>query len=436
MSTLPFESKPTQHRPLLFLFKRCFKTTNQPTNHNQARNQRIIKVMKYLPLFTLMALVVLPAQAGAEENDSTSTSTYRSEIKHMEGHTVKNSYSKPLPHTYIEAEDLPDHFSWGNVNGTSYLTRSLNQHIPQYCGSCWAHGSISALQDRVKIARQAQGPDIELSIQHILNCGSKVAGSCHGGTGTGTYDFIKHHAGFVSQDTCQPYLACSQESKEGFCAHVDTTCSDLNTCRTCNTMEAWGGSCSAIVDYFPNVTIAEYGTISFDAHKIMAEIYARGPVAAQLNAEPLVDYQGGIVDDCKVWHMMPNHIISLTGWGTSVDSVTGETTKYWIVRNSWGEYWGEMGFARVKMGHNCIGIESEVVWATPDTWTTHNKHCDEDGSKCTGNGANNSNANANMNTVKDTGTYVDPSDLLDEAQQKELHFGKRSLLRTNTNNAN
>jgi hypothetical protein len=66
----------------------------------------------------------------------------------------------------------------------------------------------------------------------------------------------------------------------------------------------------------------------------------------------------------------------------------------------------------------------EVVWATPDTWTTHNKHCDEDGSKCNGNGANH--LNMNMHTMKDTGTYVDPSNQLDEAQQKEF-FGKRSL---------
>merc|ERR1740127_388223 len=78
------------------------------------------------------------------------------------------------------AEGYPSDFTWCNKDGVSYCTASLNQHIPQYCGSCWAHGSVSALGDRIKIARKARSPDVQLSVQHILNCGN--VGSCHGGT--------------------------------------------------------------------------------------------------------------------------------------------------------------------------------------------------------------------------------------------------------------
>ena len=65
----------------------------------------------------------------------------------------------------------------------SQYCESHNQHIPP-CpqGSCWAHGTLSALADRIKIARQANlgYADIQLSVQHMLNCGT--AGSCHGGS--------------------------------------------------------------------------------------------------------------------------------------------------------------------------------------------------------------------------------------------------------------
>lgn len=123
----------------------------------------------------------------------------------MEGHAVMNNYEKPLPHTYVEASALPDSFSWANVDGVSYLTHNLNQHLPQYCGSCWAHGALSSLADRIKIARKAEGDDINLSIQFILNCGAETAGSCYGGYHTSVFEFIKK-TGYIPYDTCMPYM--------------------------------------------------------------------------------------------------------------------------------------------------------------------------------------------------------------------------------------
>merc|ERR1719410_1590148 len=122
---------------------------------------------------------------------------------------------------------MPDKWDWGNMEGVSYLTHNLNQHIPQYCGSCWAHGAMSSFADRIKIQRMKgnlAGPDIEVSIQYILNCGGMMAGSCHGGSATGAFEFVKSKEGGVPYRTCNPYMACSSESKEGFCPHVDTTC--------------------------------------------------------------------------------------------------------------------------------------------------------------------------------------------------------------------
>jgi cathepsin X len=325
----------------------------------------------------------------------------------MEGHTLRNDYELPMPHEYVDAAALPADFSWLNVNGTSFVTRMLNQHIPQYCGSCWAHGAVSALQDRVKIMRHQQGltlgPDVYLSIQHILNCATDVAGSCHGGSATGVYDFITHHAKDknIPFETCQPYLACSSESTEGFCGSIPdkTSCTAANTCVTCNTFSGFPmkGKCKAIMEY-PNCTIAEYGELPTDADAIKAEVFARGPVPAGVNAEAMLEYDGGIMDEAYCTNGKyddgVNHIVSIVGLKT--DPAT--KLQYWIVRNSWGTYWGDMGFFYLELGKNLLGIESEVSWATPGRCTERNFPCDEDGKNCDG-----------ETTSSTYSTYVDPS---------------------------
>ena len=85
-----------------------------------------------------------------------------------------------------------------------------------------------------------------------------------------------------------PYLACSAESEEGFCPNVDTSCSAVNTCRTCGGFSDSDGECVEL-DYFPNCTVAEYGEIDTGsypidwtdhAQKIKAEIYLRVSLSA------------------------------------------------------------------------------------------------------------------------------------------------------------
>eukprot|EP00929_Paragymnodinium_shiwhaense_P022945 TRINITY_DN144_c0_g1_i17.p1 TRINITY_DN144_c0_g1~~TRINITY_DN144_c0_g1_i17.p1 ORF type:complete len:392 (-),score=101.88 TRINITY_DN144_c0_g1_i17:268-1443(-) len=291
------------------------------------------------------------------------------------GIKIRGNHSDSHDKILLSPQGMPSDFSWCNKDGKNYCTMSRNQHIPQYCGSCWAHGAISALGDRIKIARNAEGIDINLAVQHLLNCGG--VGSCHGGSVDGPYQWLleisKTGAG-ISYETANPYIACTSDSTEGWCQHVDTSCKPLNVARTCGSFAAEGGPCTGLSQY-PNATISDYGSIS-GKDAMMKEIFARGPISCGIDAAPLLNYESGIISDEGE---SVDHVISVTGWGTDP-----EKGFYWQVRNSWGEFWGEMGYVRVAAG--ALHVEDQCSWAVPKTFTAAEKnnqvHCHEGGDNC------------------------------------------------------
>merc|ERR1719277_2061446 len=176
------------------------------------------------------------------------------------GNSSARSSHEELPMLFVE--EMPESFSWCDKDGINYCTKSLNQHIPQYCGSCWAHGAVSALADRIKILRKGQGIDINPSVQHMLNCGN--VGSCHGGSVDGPYQWLHHISRTgtgISYDSANPYMACSSESTTGFCKAADWSCTAANIARTCGSFSSEGGDCTGL-SFYPNATISDYGSIA------------------------------------------------------------------------------------------------------------------------------------------------------------------------------
>lgn len=106
---------------------------------------------------------------------------------HISGEGFVPLVKSPLPQ--IPQTDLPKNFWWGNVDGVNYLTYQRNQHIPIYCGSCWAFAVTSSLNDRIKIKRKAQWPDVLLSPQILISCQENNHG-CHGGDTGLAYQWI------------------------------------------------------------------------------------------------------------------------------------------------------------------------------------------------------------------------------------------------------
>lgn len=166
----------------------------------------------------------------------------------------------------------------------------------------------------------------------------------------------------------------------------DFPCEPTGVCETCTPSPTGEKNCTKIEDY-DAWTLSEYayvlsgdrdtdvrGVKVSSEQRIKAELYAHGPLACGIHATdeleafgtttPVASYPGGIYQQ-RVLLPIPNHILSIVGWGR--DPTYGD---YWWLRNSWGTYWGEDGFAKIKMGGQNLGIEGSCSWATPTKMKT------------------------------------------------------------------
>lgn len=108
---------------------------------------------------------------------------------------------------------------------------------------------------------------------------------------------------------------------------------------------------------------------------MMEEIKKYGPIVLALDAAPdLYYYSSGIFitnpsdvleqqnenSEMGKW-IFTNHAVVCVGWGESIHD--GQNMKYWILKNSWGDEWGENGYFRMLRGVNLAAIENQAIYA-------------------------------------------------------------------------
>mmetsp|Transcript_16928 Transcript_16928/g.33080 ORF Transcript_16928/g.33080 Transcript_16928/m.33080 type:complete len:535 (+) Transcript_16928:40-1644(+) len=273
--------------------------------------------------------------------------TYTRQLKHGDGHGVDRhtgrlrSMPAAAPHNDNDAEvmkTLPANFDWRNVNGSNYVTPVVNQGS---CGSCYAISSMAGFESRLRIANGAD-KEIFLSAQDVLSCSAYNQG-CEGG---------------------YPFLVAKYGEEFGFVAETSLPYDGTDDVR-CESEKAGAARFKSTNYHYVG---GFYGACN--EARMMQEIYDKGPVVVAFQApSELFYYEGGIFtgarpktevepseDRVNDWEQT-NHAVLAVGWGYD----KAKDMKYWIIKNEWGDMWGEGGYFRIRKGTDECGIESMAV---------------------------------------------------------------------------
>lgn len=107
----------------------------------------------------------------------------------------------------------------------------------------------------------------------------------------------------------------------------------------------------------------------------LKELVAKQPVGAAIysNFDCLDFYESGVLteDDCRCSDPNVtdvNHAITIVGYGKSERA---DCDEYWLIKNSWGTYWGEHGLFKLcadrggrTQTYGTCQINSYVMWPT------------------------------------------------------------------------
>lgn len=187
------------------------------------------------------------------------------------------------------------------------------------CGSCWTFSSTGALEAAWS---QKTGINISLSEQQLVDCAFNFDNhGCNGGLPSQAFEYILYNGGLDSEDS-YPYHAKTESCKFNPDA-VAIKVKDV-------------------------VNITEY-----DEEQLRDAVGRVRPVSIAYEvAHDFRFYKSGVYTStiCKSGPETVNHAVLAVGYETEA------AIPFWIIKNSWGEDWGDHGYFLMELGKNMCGI--------------------------------------------------------------------------------
>lgn len=202
------------------------------------------------------------------------------------------------------------------------------------CGSCWAYGLMGPVEAMHAIQT---GVHVELPEQFVVDCtwtnstdALKLNNGCDGGNSdVGALEIVRKYGGVIpSAKAYGSYLS------------VNGYCKDTRVMEVGAKLTGW-------------VDIKER-----DEQGLLDALATKGPVNVNIMVpDEMVYYDSGVLNvaSCKHNFTQIDHAVTAVGYGTDEHG-----TDYYIVRNSWSTYWGDVGYIKVARGELDCSISDQA----------------------------------------------------------------------------
>ncbi|KAM7521177.1 hypothetical protein LguiB_020139 [Lonicera macranthoides] len=234
----------------------------------------------------------------------------------------------------LPTNNLPEDFDWREYGAVTGVKDQGS------CGSCWSFSTTGALEGAHFLST---GKLVSLSEQQLVDCDHECdpeeAGSCDAGCNGGLMNNAFEYAlkaGGLEREADYPYTGS------------DGTCKFDK---------------SKIV-----ASVSNFSVVSVDEDQIAANLMLKNDLMSTsisvcvvgINAIFMQTYIGKV--SCPyICGKHQDHGVLLVGFGAAgYAPLRFKDKPYWIIKNSWGENWGEQGYYKLCRGRDLCGVESMV----------------------------------------------------------------------------